>query len=191
MSNNIEIEAKILVNEKDFNKLLKHFNVKEEDKIIQTNHYIDSNNRDLKRFGFALRIREKKNEYEFTLKAPLSEGLLEKSEFINKEDYDAFKKDNIFPNGNLKNFLEMVGIKTDTLKILTSLTTERYDIQYGKDSLLSLDKSTYNGHTDYEIEMEDTAIAIAEQNLKDICEAAQIKYVPNTKSKQARAMETM
>ena len=41
MSTNIEIEAKILVNEKEFNLLKSVLNIEENLKFIQTNHYID------------------------------------------------------------------------------------------------------------------------------------------------------
>ena len=62
MSNNIEIEGKILVTETEFESLLKYFKRTDEDKIVQINHYIDSQDQQLRKLGFALRIREKINK---------------------------------------------------------------------------------------------------------------------------------
>ena len=190
MSNNIEIEGKILVTEDEFNKLLKHFNRTEEDKVMQTNHYIDSSEQILRRFGFALRIRERNGEYVLTLKTPLSEGLLEKNQNISKDVYKEFKYENTFPEGNIKDFLAMIGIEVKDLSILTSLKTERYDVKY-QEGLLSLDKSTYNDIIDYEVELEETSLQHAHENLKTICEQVGIQYRLNELSKQARAMNSL
>ena len=130
MSNNIEIEGKILVTETEFESLLKYFKRTDEDKIVQINHYIDSQDQQLRKLGFALRIREKINRYVLTLKTPLSEGLLEKDQDISKEVYKSFKYENKFPDGSIKNFLLMLGLNVDSLSIVTSLKTERYDIDY-------------------------------------------------------------
>ena len=54
-NNNIEIEAKVLLSEKDYEKLKKNFRYGK--KIIQTNYYIDTPKRDLKLNNIALRIR--------------------------------------------------------------------------------------------------------------------------------------
>ena len=140
MSNNIEIEGKILVTETEFESLLKYFKRTDEDKIVQINHYIDSQDQQLRKLGFALRIREKINRYVLTLKTPLSEGLLEKDQDISKEVYKSFKYENKFPDGSIKNFLLMLGLNVDSLSIVTSLKTERYDIDYNG-GLLSLDKN--------------------------------------------------
>ena len=56
----------------------------------------------------------------------------------------AMKWNGIFPDGDIKNFLEILGIKIENLKILTSLTTDRIEIPY-KEGLFSLDKNEYSG----------------------------------------------
>lgn len=189
MSNNIEIEGKILVTETEFESLLKYFKRTDEDKIVQINHYIDSQDQQLRKLGFALRIREKINHYVLTLKTPLSEGLLEKDQDISKEVYKSFKYENKFPDGSIKNFLLMLGLNVDSLSIVTSLKTERYDIDYNG-GLLSLDKNTYNNIIDYEVELEETSLERAQANLKEICEKVNIEYKINHLSKQARAMNS-
>src|SRR5574344_496771 len=122
MSNAIEIEAKVLLQKEDYEKLAHSF--REEPRYTQTNYYIDSEDRILSKEGIALRIREKEGHYELTLKTPLSQGLLEKNENITEEMFKAYKEQNIFPKGDTARFLTMLDIDVKSLKILTSLTTD-------------------------------------------------------------------
>ena len=189
MSTNIEIESKVLLSKEDFDKLLDVLHADKYKRVKQINHYIDTDHQSLRRLGCALRIREK-DDFVLTLKTPLSEGLLEKSQNISWRQYEKLAKDNVFPEGDIKLFLEILGIKISELKIITSLTTDRIEMPY-KEGLLSLDRNVYSGYTDYEIEMEQTSIHYAEECLKEICESADIPCVFNTNSKQARAMNAL
>lgn len=189
MSTNIEIESKVLLTKDDFEKVLDALRADRYKRIKQVNHYIDSEDQVLRRLGCALRIREK-DDFVLTLKTPLSEGLLEKSQTISWRQYDRLAKNNTFPDGDIKNFLEILGIKIEDLKILTSLTTDRIEIPY-KEGLLSLDTNVYSGNTDYELEMEQTSIQYAEECLQEICALANVPCVFNTFSKQARAMNAL
>ena len=47
MSNNIEIEAKVLLSHREYLKVVESLGFKPEDQFTQTNHYIDSKERDL------------------------------------------------------------------------------------------------------------------------------------------------
>lgn len=189
MSTNIEIESKVLLTKDDFEKVLDALRADRYKRIKQVNHYIDSEDQALRRLGCALRIREK-DDFVLTLKTPLSEGLLEKSQTISWRQYDRLAKNNTFPDGDIKNFLEILGIKIEDLKILTSLTTDRIEIPY-KEGLLSLDTNVYSGNIDYELEMEQTSIQYAEECLQEICALANVPCVFNTFSKQARAMNAL
>lgn len=189
MSTAIEIEAKVLLNKEDFDKVVDAVHGEKYKRITQTNHYIDSDSQVLRRLGCALRIREK-DDFVLTLKTPLSEGLLEKSQTITWKEYEKLSKENIFPEGDIKNFLELLGIKVNELKILTSLSTVRIEIPFN-DGLLSLDTNTYSGIVDYELEMEHTSIQNAQESLQKVCALAKVPYVINTMSKQARAMNAL
>jgi uncharacterized protein YjbK len=189
MSTNIEIESKVLLTKEDFEKVIDALHADRYKRVKQINHYIDSEDQVLRRLGCALRIREK-DDFVLTLKTPLSEGLLEKSQTISWRQYDRLSKNNIFPDGDIKNFLEILGIKIENLKILTSLTTDRIEIPY-KEGLFSLDKNEYSGTIDYELEMEQTSIQYAEECLEEICALAGVPCVFNTFSKQARAMNAL
>ncbi|HBN00625.1 MAG TPA: CYTH domain-containing protein [Firmicutes bacterium] len=186
MSNAIEIEAKALVSKADYEKLALKY--KKYGAYIQVNHYIDSADGILSKEKLALRIREKDNHFEMTLKVPLSQGLLEKNCTWNKETFIRFRDCGIFPDGDIKKMLNMLDIDTKSLKIITSLTTERIDVPY-QNGKLSIDKNTYSGLDDYEIELEHNNEGDAEKYLKQLFEENDIPYVLNKKSKVVRAME--
>lgn len=188
MSNAIEIEAKALVSQDDYRKLAKLF--PDSPRYTQTNHYIDSDERILFKEGIALRIREKNGQYELTLKTPLSQGLLEKNCVITKQQFDDFKQKGIFPKGDTSRFLTMLDIDIATLKILTSLTTDRIDVEY-KGGLLSIDRNCYSGKTDYEVEFEYNNLGGAKKVLSDLFEENGIAYTFTKASKTRRAMEAL
>lgn len=186
MSNAIEIEAKALVSKADYEKLaLKYKNY---GAYIQVNHYIDSTDGILSKEKLALRIRERDNHFEMTLKVPLSQGLLEKNCTWNKETFVNFRDNGIFPDGDIKKMLNMLDIHTKSLKIITSLTTERIDAPY-ENGKLSIDKNTYSGMNDYEIELEHNNESDAEKYLEQLLKENGIPYALNKKSKVVRAME--
>lgn len=186
MSNAIEIEAKALVSKADYEKLALKY--KSYGAYIQVNHYIDSTDGILSKEKLALRIRERDNHFEMTLKVPLSQGLLEKNCTWNKETFVNFRDNGVFPDGDIKKMLNMLDIHTKSLKIITSLTTERIDVPY-ENGKLSIDKNTYSGMNDYEIELEHNNEGDAEKYLEQLLKENAIPYALNKKSKVARAME--
>ena len=71
----IEIEFKMLLNEKLFHQILKDYKEQITDSYQQTNYYLF--HPELEKRKYSLRIREKKGSYELTLKRPAKEGLKE------------------------------------------------------------------------------------------------------------------
>ena len=186
MSNAIEIEAKALVSQKDYEKLaLKYmkFGV-----YTQINHYIDSEDGILRREKLALRIRERGDQFEMTLKVPLSQGILEKNCVWTRDTFIHFRDHSIMPDGDIKKMLNMLDIHTKELKIITSLTTDRIDVPY-ESGKLSIDRNEYSGKVDYEVELEHNNEIDAERYLKQFLEENGIEFTLNTKSKVARAIE--
>ncbi|MDY4857185.1 MAG: CYTH domain-containing protein [Candidatus Onthovivens sp.] len=191
MATNIEIEAKVLINEDDYNRVLKFYKKEELQKVTQLNYYIDTDDLLLKQFGIGLRIRQK-DFFVLNMKAPLQEGLLEKKESISEKEFDNFKNNGVFPNGSIKNLLLMFGIDITKLKIQTTLKTERIVIEnFSDNEVFAIDKNYYNGLIDYELELEGTSLERAKNSLKEKCEELNIDFVENSKSKQVRAMETI
>ena len=186
MSNAIEIEAKAMVGKDEYERLVRLF--PSCPRYLQTNYYIDTDNRDLAKSGIALRIREKAGMFEFTLKTPLSQGKLEKSEPISFNDFAAFRDFGVFPKNDLHRFLLMLDFKIEDLKILASLSTERLDIEY-EGGKISVDKNTYSGNTDYEVEFEYNNLAGAEKILFAFLDENKIAYTPTDISKHQRALK--
>ena len=188
MSNAIEIEAKALVQEDEYRRLVKRF--RNYPKYIQTNHYIDNDESLLRKEGLALRIRQKFDHYEMTLKTPLSQGLLEKNENLKGEEFHAFFDKRQFPENDLKRFLTMLDIDVESLYVKASLTTTRIDVPY-EGGKLSIDRNEYNGMVDYEVELEYNNEADAERLLKELLESEGIPFVLNHKTKVGRALSTI
>jgi uncharacterized protein YjbK len=190
MSTNIEIEAKILVKEHEFNVLKSLLNIDEKLKVVQTNHYIDDPLGSLRKYGFALRIRELNQTFTLTLKSPMAEGTLEKNQSLTEQAYTTYKKGKVFPSGLIKDFLEMFGFDTTKLHIITHLTTERYETTF-EGRHVCLDKNLYHGIIDFEIESEESSLKHAAETLQLLCEKANIEYKANHVSKYARAIKTI
>ena len=190
MSTNIEIEAKILVSESDFNKLKSILGVQEKNKVKQTNYYIDDVKGTLRTYGFVLRIREINQTFTLTLKSPMAEGTLEKNQPISEVAYRLFKEKKIFPQGLIQDFLDMFAFQTNELSIITHLSTERYETTF-EGRHVCLDKNSYHGITDYEVESEESSLKRAAETLQLLCEKAKIDYKANQTSKYARAIKTL
>lgn len=190
MHSNIEIEAKVLLSEDDYNTLIRYLHLERYKKIKLTNHYVDTADRKLKQNDIALRIRED-SDFVLTLKTPLSEGLLEKNQTISWREYSDIEEASVFPSGDIKNFLEICGFNVRDLKVLASLTTFRIELELD-DGILCLDENIYgpdDSLRDYELELEGTSMEKAEEAASKILKEAGIKdFKFNTHSKQARAI---
>lgn len=190
MNSNIEIEAKVLLTEEQYESIVNYLGLEKYRRLKQINYYIDSKEQILKQNDLALRIREK-DDFELTLKAPMSEGLLEKNQIISWKDYEKYEQKGIFPNGEIKNFLETLGFNVNELIILAKLETDRIDYKI-EDATLSLDRNEYNGHIDFELEMEAPSMKHAEKLINKVLKEVGInEYTINTLSKQTRALNTI
>ncbi len=187
MSTNLEIEAKSMLDKVDYLKLIKG---REKDCYIQINYYIDTIHFDVHEKRLGLRIRLKDGKYELTVKIRQPEGKLEINQSITKNDFLAFKESNIFPSGEVKDALVKQGINTEKLHIFTELKTTRLDVNY-KSSLISIDRSEFNGITDYEIECEDTSMEVAKANLIEYLNKNEVPYNENFVSKLRRARDSL
>jgi uncharacterized protein YjbK len=149
----IEIEFKNLLTKVEFENLLKTFNIEDKDIVKQSNHYFDTPDFSLKDLGSALRIREKKNSFELTLKQPAAVGLLETTQHLSSNEFEAAIKKQIFPEGIVQERLEQLDIAFNNIVYFGTLTTKRAEFPY-KEGLLVLDHSFYLEKEDYEIEYE-------------------------------------
>ena len=190
MSNNIEIEAKVILSRQDYKKVFDTLKTKITDTHTQTNFYIDSQDRVLKKNDIALRIREYNRTYVLTCKTPLSEGLLEKNQESSEKVALEMINLNRFPSGGIQDFLELLDIDVSNLEVLASLTTRRNELSIDS-SKISLDENTYGNKVDYEIEVEDSAMKLAEDRIEEILKPLGITYSLNKVSKQMRAIKAI
>ncbi|MBQ4163960.1 MAG: CYTH domain-containing protein [Turicibacter sp.] len=153
MSTNLEIEFKNMLSESEYEQLLNHFSISEEQIWIQKNVYFDTKALDLKRQKAALRVRIKNNTYELTLKTQAEVGLLETNQIITKADYTTLKHNYCLVDGPVYEALMELGININDLRVITDLTTKRAEVDY-QDGLLVLDKSFYGEVIDFELEYE-------------------------------------
>lgn len=185
-SNKIEIEAKVLLNKANYDKLIAELNFPKIS-LVQTNYYLDSHEQILKKYGIILRVREGEQKFVFTLKAPLSEGLLEKNQALSSKEAGDLIDHNVFPAGEIHDFLRTLHLEPTKLSVLATLTTFRKEVKY-KDTVLDISQNTYGENIDYELECDSESASKSQDTLKEICAQYKIKYELNTLSKEDRAI---
>ena len=100
---NLEIEFKCPINKKEYETLIKKFELKDNVYLL-TNYYFDSVNKDLHKNRTVLRIRHKhsNNLYKITLKQDTPQGALESHVFLRQE-----QALNLIENGfNMRDFFD-------------------------------------------------------------------------------------
>ena len=189
MANAVEIESKILIDEKEFEKLGKKLKLNEP--FTQTNWYIDSDDRILERSHLGLRIRHVNGEYWLTLKAPMAVGLLEKEQLLSPSEAEGMISTNVLPDGDIKDFInDLLDIDVTTLKTLAMLETERRRGFYEGNSVrVALDRNTYLGRTDYELEVDGDSLDRTERIAKEILKGYRFTF--NKLSKQTRCLKAL
>ena len=185
-SNNIEIEAKVLLSKKDYERLLANIPFNPQVKV-QENYFLDSEDRELKKYGMLVRLRRREGRNKLTMKAPLSEGLLDKSQMLTDEETHALLENNIFPRGDILDFLEILHIDSARFQVLAELTTERYEGIY-EGFEINISKNIYSGTVDYELECDSDSAFNSQNTLRSLCDHFDIKYEPNVLSKETRAI---
>ena len=185
-SNNIEIEAKVLLSKKDYERLLANIPFNPQVKV-QENYFLDSEDRELKKYGMLVRLRRREGRNKLTMKAPLSEGLLDKSQMLTDEETTALLENNIFPRGDILDFLEILHIDSARFQVLAELTTERYEGIY-EGFEINISKNVYSGTVDYELEGDSDSAFNSQNTLRSLCDHFDIKYEPNVLSKETRAI---
>ncbi len=189
MANAVEIEAKILIDEKEYDKLGKKLKLNEP--FLQYNWYIDSDDRVLERTHLGLRIRHVNGEYWLTLKAPMAVGLLEKEQLLSPTEAEDMISDNKFPEGDIRDFMsDLLDIDIASLKTLAKLETLRRRGFVESNSVrVALDRNTYLGRIDYELEIDADSMERAERVAKDILKG--YKFTFNKLSKQTRCLKAL
>lgn len=153
MTQEIEIEFKNLLTKEEY--LVLKDSYPDQDITSQENHYFDTPSFHLKEMGSALRIREKSDGSQLTLKQPVEEGILETHQKLTpSEARDMLEKGGLLP-GAVSDLLLQLGIPVQEIIHFGSLRTDRIEVPY-ENNLLVLDHSTYLNKEDFELEFEVT-----------------------------------
>lgn len=179
MTQEIEIEYKNLLTKEEFDRLLTGLPFPK-GAITQTNHYFETKDFSLKQHGAALRIREKQGKYQLTLKEPHPQGLLETHDTLTKQEALDWMEGRRKGKDHTTKQLTNMGISLAELIYYGSLTTERRELHHAG-VLLVLDYSTYNGKSDYELEIEAPSKTAGVNAFNTLLETYQIKkkHTPN------------
>lgn len=187
MNQMIEIEYKILLTKEIYNQILNDYQKQIHKDYIQTNYYLTHPL--LQQKAFMLRIREKNNKLEMTLKRPYQGHRLETNIPITYEDKQRIVHHQMI-NNEIIDILQKEGIDPLSLQQLFSLTTHRHDIVL-PDGILSIDKNTYLNQTDYELEFEVSDEQKGYEMFLKIIEPYHLHYHGNCKSKIRRVLDSL
>lgn len=173
---NLEIEFKCLIDENQYNNLIKKYTPSITPKR-QINYYFDDENESLRNRKTVLRIRQKNTQYKLTKKETLVDNTIAESHvFLTEKDAKEMIESGF--DGNI------IGINA-YVKCICNLTTDRIMIEYD-DGKLFFDKSFYVDVTDFEIEFEGKSVEHAKRVFEKFLNENSI--TPNTpKSKFVRA----
>jgi len=174
LSQQIEIEFKNLLTETEYHHLQQYFKIESSQIKKQINHYFDTKDFFLKNTSSALRIREKGNRYELTLKQPAEVGLLETTQSLSPSETQEMFDHAQLPDGPVKSILELTDID-ERLEYFGSLTTYRSEIEY-QGGLLVFDHSLYLDVEDFEVEYEVTVEDRGKQIFKQLLESMNIPF---------------
>ena len=187
MSKNIEMEKRVMLTSKEYEKLLnysKAFTSKKEFTLI--NHYFDDIDLSLRSHHYMLRIRNiNDKDYEITLKVKGDNGDLEINEpILESEVNNCIKKFSC----NKKLINEYINeVTSKEIKYITSLKTERIEIPFN-DYLFVLDKNYYSDVIDCNLEIEAHTIEDAKKTIKKYCREFKLQYSKDYQSKSRRAI---
>lgn len=187
MNEQLEIEFKILINQYIYKQILHDYANIASKTYQQTNYYLSHPILDT--LQYMLRIREKEKELELTLKRKAVHGNHEMNISINEDIKNKILHQQIVEN-EIFTILKEVGIDNTELQCSYSLTTTRTDIVLPQ-GLLSVDFNEYNGHEDYEIELEVTDYTRGKQDFIKLITPYGLQYTQNCPSKIKRVKQTL
>lgn len=188
MAQEIEIEYKMLLTKTEFELLLSNIPFPKEGEK-QINHYFDTKCFSLQKKLCALRIREKDNSYQLTLKEPNTIGLLETHDTLSKKDALSWLDGNIIEQKHVGKQLNTLDVLSENLLYYGSLTTVRREIN-DQNVIFVLDYNTFNGYSDYEFELEAPNENIGSKTFKNILTEHSI-IIKDTPNKIQRFFSTL
>lgn len=155
----LETEIKAMLDKSQYDTIFHMFSYSSS--VTQTNSYYIAPSNELKKHGITFRVRTIDGKHTLQIKQHKSKkGALQVSEETE------FSLTSVPSDFTAEEVSEYTGIKTP-VTLIGELTTHRLSCFYKDGVEICLDKSTYLGKTDYEIEIEYTS-AIPDELLKKL-----------------------
>lgn len=188
MSEEIEIEFKSMLTKSEYEELLRHYQIKDNQFVIQTNLYFDTADFRLKQQGMGLRIRRFADKAEATLKVPQKVGLLEVTDTLplNKVDQAVEKKQFISQAVHILERLAEINVSLSDLHLIGKLITKRAEFMISEGKL-ALDESWYSNQHDFELELEVPTADYHEADFNQLLKSFNLPY-RKTQNKIVRAV---
>ena len=174
----IEYEERVLISEIDYNKVIADTKLsgKKLSHLSIENIYFDNKEKDIRNKGWMLRVRNIDNgNQELTLK------------YRNPDNSTVEINETIEEHPEIEKIL---GNKFDNFQEITRLKTDRIEVQF-EDYLLVIDKNSYSGIIDYDLEIESDEQTKSRKIIDIYCEKYELLYDPLYKTKSQRAFEEL
>lgn len=188
MTKELEIEFKNMLTKKEYSRLLEDFADSHNGPVTQHNHYFDTPDFQLKKQLSALRIRNKNERFECTLKIPAPIGHYEITDPLTKEQAQSMLTLTSFDATEVSEALLKLDVAPNQLNFIGTLTTHRVEFDF-LGGLLVIDHSEYNGQEDFELEYEVTDAETGHQHFLNFLKHQEIPERPANK-KIARFMNS-
>ena len=189
MSKNIENEKRLMLDEEQYELLMKDFMDDKYSRVFhQINYYFDDENLSLRNNHIVLRIRSiNLSKYELTVKIKGKEGKgdLEINIPLSEKEVNDFLNNPHFDNKEIVEAIKSVTNKP--IKLITSLETHRLECPK-EDHLVVIDKNHYSGITDYNLEIEAGSMEDATKYILHYAKKYHLTYQENYLSKSRRAI---
>ncbi len=187
---NKEYEARVMVNESQYEHILSRYSKSSKPKeyIKNVNVYFDYDDLYLTTHHIVLRTRNiSESEYELTLKIKGEKSDLELNHILTKDEYENMKKKVTIPNSPILEKLNELNVDISRLIMITELRTDRLEVQYKK-HLLVIDKNYYGDTVDYNVEVESYSKKAAKRYLMQHVSPFGVEYKNGYIPKSRRAI---
>jgi len=178
----VEKELKTLLDEQLYNTLLSHFEWDEQ--IVQVNHYYIDKQKILAEKNISVRVRHIGSQYLLQIKRPI---LIDKGLHI-KDEYEEELND-IPKLVTSEKLCTITGTNIGDARLVGNLTTERHICQWDEYTTVCLDKNSYLGIVDFELEIEHSNRV--DQNLAKLLALETVGFDGNSKGKYSRFFEML
>lgn len=185
---NLEYEERVMITENQYSQIVEEYSKYEQKKIVNTNYYFDYEDLQLTNSGMVLRARNIDDQiFELTLKIKQENGDMEVNHPLTSTEFLDIVENEEIPDSEVLVLLNSKNIDLERIKLITSLKTERIEIEF-PEYLFVIDKNYYNNKVDFNLEVESTSKKDAKTYLNQIISQFGIENKKDYISKSRRAI---